>query len=203
MEFLTQLGCVQCGVPMEQTGLSCGPCLASPPIHDGVMAAVIYGTAAKSIILKFKYGTKPGLARTIAKYLLRHAARYPDAILVPVPLHRWRIWSRGYNQSAMIAREIAILQKREIIPDLLIRAKKTPVLRGLRRKERETAVRNAFIVNQKHRDDLSGKSIILVDDVYTSGATTNACARALKNAGAAKVHILCWARVLDENTIDH
>lgn len=137
------------------------------------------------------------MARTIGRYLARHDAAMDDAILAPVPLHRWRIWSRGYNQSLLIARGIP--GKRNIVPDLLIRTRATPMLRGLGRQERAKVVRGAFNVNPVHRSSIKGRNICLVDDVHTSGATIEACAMALKRAGAARVTALCWARVPDDD----
>src|SRR6185503_19146190 len=104
--------------------------------------------------------------------------------LAPVPLHRWRIWRRGYNQAALIAGAIARRAGLEARLDLLERVKATPVLRGMNPRERKQAVRGAFRINRKHRGSLEGKTVILVDDVYTSGATANACARILRRAGA-------------------
>ena len=181
----------------------CGQCLATPPIHDGVMAAVAYGETARSIILKFKYGGKPGLAKTIAKYLVRYVEPYRDALIVPVPLHKWRLWSRGFNQSAMIAHQLSRANGAAHVPDLLLRTKKTPVLRGLGRLEREKTVSGAFTINPRHHASIKNKTIVLIDDVYTTGSTTNACAKVLKRAGAARVYILCWARVIEEHTMDH
>ena len=129
--------------------------------------------------------------------MLRHlAAAPPDALLVPVPLHRWRIWKRGYNQAALIAAALSRRSGVPAAPDLLRRTRATPPLRGLGRRERALAVRGAFSVRDAVRPALAGRAVILVDDVFTSGATANACARALKRAGAARVETLCWARVV-------
>jgi ComF family protein len=117
-----------------------------------------------------------------------------DSLLVPVPLHRWRIWRRGYNQAAIIARAIARLTGAPMALDPIVRRKPTPLLRGLGRKARARAVRGAFVIRPDA--DVKGRHIILVDDVYTTGATANACAKALKRAGAARVSVLCWARVV-------
>jgi ComF family protein len=115
---------------------------------------------------------------------------------VPVPLHRWRIWKRGYNQAALIASALAKRTGRRAELDLLKRTKATPVLRGLGKRERALAVRGAFSVPPAAKAKVAGRTIVLVDDVYTSGATANACAKALRRAGAAQVNILCWARVI-------
>ncbi len=178
--------------------MMCASCMAVPPRHDGVWAAVWYEDVSRAVVLKLKHGRKPGMARTIGRYLARFDTAMEDAILAPVPLHRWRIWSRGYNQSLLIARSIP--GDRYIVPDLLIRTRATPMLRGLGRQERAKAVRGAFVVNTAHREKIKGRTICLVDDVHTSGATIEACATALKRAGAARVTALCWARVPDDTT---
>jgi len=200
LRFLGEPCCARCGLPFDYAGAAeaeCGACLAYPPDYDRLRAAVAYGEIARKVALKLKYAGKPGAAETLAHFMQRHLADCPaDALLVPVPLHRWRIWRRGYNQSALIASALARRSGLRAELGLLSRTKATPVLRGLGRRERALAVRGAFAVAPAAREALRGRPIILVDDVYTSGATANACAKALKRAGAARVDILCWARVL-------
>lgn len=200
LTFLLGNGCALCGLPMEIEGQTCAPCLLRAPEHDGVRAAVAYGDVARSIVLKLKHGRRIGLAKMIGRTLVRHLPSQ-RIMIVPVPLHRWRIWGRGFNQSALIAAEIAKLSGEMVELDLLRRVKSTPMLRGLGSVDRAKAVKSAFAVNPDYAERISGETIILVDDVYTSGATANACARALKKAGAAHVIILCWARVLRKDTV--
>jgi ComF family protein len=122
----------------------------------------------------------------------------PDTdTLIPVPLHRWRLWSRGFNQALLMAESIGRTRAVPVERSLLLRTRRTPPLKGLGRRMRAKAVRGVFTVPASHRAALRGKAVVLVDDVYTSGATADACTRALLKAGAAKVTILCWARVLD------
>lgn len=184
---------------MEIEGQTCAPCLIGAPDHDGVRAAVAYGDVARSIVLKLKHGRRIGLAKMIGRTLVRHLPS-ETVLIVPVPLHRWRIWGRGFNQSALIAAEIARLSGQPVELDVLQRVKATPMLRGLGSVERAKAVKSAFQVNPAWVSRIGGETIILVDDVYTSGATANACARVLKKAGAVRVIILCWARVLRKST---
>jgi ComF family protein len=204
--FLGEPCCACCGLPFEYDpgeGL-CGRCIADPPRFDRLRAAVGYGEVARRVALKLKYSGRPGVAETLATLMVRHLADVPpDTLLVPVPLHRWRIWTRGYNQSALIA---AALSRRTGLlhaPDLLRRIKATPPLRGMGGRERAETVRGAFRVSTKAKETLRGRRLILVDDVYTSGATAGACAKALKRAGAAQVEVLCWARVLRDETGGH
>jgi ComF family protein len=119
-------------------------------------------------------------------------------LLIPVPLHRWRIWGWGFNQAALIAGHLSRATAVPVDPQLLLRPKSTPVLRGLGPKGRAKAVAGAFALAADARERLVGKHIVLVDDVHTSGATSRACAKLLKRSGAASVILLCWARVLHE-----
>ena len=198
---LTLLGdpaCDSCGLPFAyegQQGSQCGACLAEPPAFDRLRAAVAYGEVARKVALKLKYGGRPGVAEALARLMDRHLAQLPaDVIVVPVPLHRWRIWRRGYNQAALIARALQRRRRLDMRLDLLRRVKATPSLRGLGRRERAMAVRGAFAVDR--RASLAGRTVLLVDDVYTSGATANGCARVLRRAGAERVEVICWARVV-------
>lgn len=175
----------------------CGRCLAEPPPFGRLRAAVAYGEVSRRVALKLKYSGRPGLAETLAHFMLRHVGgEESDPLLVPVPLHRWRIWKRGYNQAALIASSLSRATGLAVGLDLLTRTRATPPLKGLGRRERALAVRGAFKVSPGARDRLAGRSVLLIDDVYTSGATAAACARALKRGGAASVDVLCWARVV-------
>src|SRR5688572_22688406 len=200
LAFLGEPCCGRCGLPFDygrgEESL-CGRCIADPPPFDRLRAAVAYGEVARAVALKLKYGGRPGVAAALARSMARHlAAADPDALIVPVPLHRWRIWKRGYNQAALIASELAKRTGLAAKLDVLTRVKATPVLRGLGRSERALAVRGAFRVREEAKAMLARRTIILVDDVFTSGATASACARALKKGGASRVEILCWARVV-------
>ena len=195
--------CATCQRPFESAEVSngaiCGPCLASPPRHDGIAAGTLYGEGSRKLVLAFKHGRRIALAPMLARLI---AARLPaldgDWLIVPVPLHRWRLWSRGFNQAALLAAELAKLCRARLLVDGLVRTKRTPMLGGLGRKARARALSGALAVNPARAPSLRGAQIILVDDVLTSGATSEACVRALKRAGAAKVVIACFARVLDD-----
>ena len=174
-------------------------CLAQPPRHSGIKAAVAYGPISREIALKLKHGGKIGLARLVAQQLRRHLSALPDSpLLVPVPLHWTRLWRRRYNQSALIAAQLARLSPAEHCPDLLVRTKATRSLGGLSARERAKMVKGVFAIRPRQQGRVQGRSVVLVDDVYTSGATADACVRALLKAGATDVTIFCWARVLPE-----
>jgi ComF family protein len=199
LTFLGEPCCVRCGLPFEygaDEGAECAGCLAEPPVFDRLRAAVAYGEVARGVTLKLKHGGRPGVAETLAVLMQRHLRSASDALIVPVPLHRWRIWRRGYNQAALIAAALARGSGLAAAPDILRRTRATPMLKGMGRRERALAVRGAFKVTEAGKAMLRGRPVILIDDVFTSGATAGACARALKRAGAASVDVLCWARVV-------
>ena len=204
LRFLGPPWCAGCQIPFDYDrgdGALCGECLAEPPPYDGVRAAVAYGDVARHVALKLKYGGKTAYAATMAEAMARLMPEGAD-LLVPVPLHRWRIWGRGFNQAALIAEALARGTRVPADVHLLRRVKATPVLRGLGHRGRAKAVAGAFALAPGAKARMAGKTIVLVDDVHTSGATARACARILKRGGAARVILLCWARVLGEEAAD-
>lgn len=206
LDFLDGPACVACSMPLVQAkahvAMACGACMAEPHALEGAPAAVAYGAVARRMALRLKHGRKMGDAKLMARFMARHVAilregtGHGEVLLLPVPLHRWRLWSRGYNQSAVLADHIGRISGVAVDKFLLKRKKATPVLRGKGRKERYQIVRGAFAVEVKDRPNLQGKHAILVDDVHASGATLRACAATLKRAGAARVSAVTWARVV-------
>jgi len=194
--------CALCQRPFGdgiREGSICGPCMASPPRHDGIAAGTLYNEPSRKLVLAFKHGNRIALAPLLARLMAAKLA-FVDAgwIIVPVPLHRWRLWKRGFNQPALLAREIARLRGGEVVVDALERRKRTPALGGLGRKARARALAGAIRIVSGRAALLRGARIVLVDDVLTSGATSDACVAALKRAGAERVVVACFARVLDE-----
>lgn len=194
--------CVMCQRPFGDgtaVGTICAPCLANPPQHDGIAAGTLYNDASRKLVLAFKHGRRIALANLLARLV---AARLPrlegEWIAVPVPLHRRRLWQRGFNQSALIAGELCKRTGAVLLVDGLIRRKATPVLGGLDRKARARALSGAIAIHPRRAGGLKGAQVLLVDDVMTSGATSAACVSALKRGGAEKVVVACFARVLDE-----
>lgn len=199
LDHLSGPACLTCGEPfaLDPGGpAQCGACLADPPSIDGMAAAVAYGDIAARLAIRLKHGRRPGLARTLARQMRRIAPTDGDPLLVPVPLHRIRLWRRGYNQALLIARALGRETGLDVAPDLLRRCKATPLLRGLGPAARRKVVRGAFRLAPGASRHLAGRKVLLIDDVYTTGATANACAALLKRAGAREVRVCCWARVI-------
>lgn len=195
--------CEACGRPFEsgtlEDGAICAPCLAKPPKHDGITAATIYNDASRGLILAFKHGGRMALANMMARQIVSRLPDLPETtLLIPVPLHRWRLWHRGYNQSALLAREIVKQVRRPIAVDGLQRIRPTRSLGGLGRKDRRAVLKGAIRVNSRWRNRIEDRDIVLVDDVLTSGATTDVCVKVLKAAGAKSVRVACFARVMTE-----
>lgn len=194
--------CVSCGRPFHNgiaEGAICAPCLGAPPRHDGIAAATLYNDASRALVLALKHGNRISLAPMMAG-LMTAKLDFIGAewLVVPVPLHRWRLWRRGYNQAAELSREVARRTSGRLVVDALIRRKATTSLGGLGRRARQRALSGAIAVKSRRAPLLKGAKVLLVDDVVTSGATSDACVSALKRGGASKVVVACFARVLDD-----
>lgn len=194
--------CTRCQRPLGEgivAGSVCAPCLAKPPVHDGIAAATLYNEASRKLVLALKHGRRIALAEQLARLMLpRLGMVEPDWLVVPVPLHRWRLWRRGFNQSALMGRWLATRTGARLVVDALLRRKATPMLGGLGRAARRRVLGGAIGINPRRADIVKGARVLLVDDVLTSGATSEACVKALKRAGAEMVMIACFARVPDE-----
>ncbi len=200
--FVTPPFCRQCGHPLPHSAVIeplCAACLTEPPSFERMRTALRYEAAGRRLILRFKHAERIEGVATFAGWMVEAATDLlPETdVLVPVPLHRWRLLRRGYNQAALLARAVARLARRPCVPDLLERHRPTPSQQRLSaRARRENVTPAAFRPHRRHRDRIPGARILLVDDVFTTGSTLDACAKVLRRAGAARVDALTLARVV-------
>jgi ComF family protein len=173
--------------------------IANPPTYQRARAAVRFDEVARSLVHALKYGDRLDLAPLMGRWMARAGRTLlADAdALVPVPLHWRRLWARRFNQSALLALTIAQESGVTVAETALRRVKATPQQVGLSQAERTLNVQGAFRVPAQGQAAVAGRRLVLVDDVLTTGATTEACARALLRAGAQSVDVLVFARVVD------
>ncbi len=202
--FVTDPCCACCGRPFGsamQGGASglCTDCREHPPAWTAARAALRYDDQARRILLPFKHGDRIETARALAPHMARAGAALLAAAdwLVPVPLHRRRLLSRRYNQSALLAQRLSRLSGCPAVLDGLRRTRATPSLGHKTGTERRAEVADAFAVRPSRQGQLVDSRVLLIDDVMTSGATADACALALRAAGVARVDVLVAARVAD------
>jgi ComF family protein len=207
LRFLGPPLCRSCGLPLPPglAGLErCESCRQSPLPLDRVRAALAYDEASRDLVIGFKHAGRIEAAELLARLMVeagRELLAGADLVL-PVPLHRWRLLRRGYNQSAMLAARIARLSGCAWSPDLLLRRVATPSQQGLGKAARARNITpQAFALRARRSGEVSGRAVLLVDDVLTSGATLGACARILRDAGAARVDALLVARVVQDGTL--
>lgn len=173
--------------------------VAEPPAYDRARAATVFGDISQDLVHGLKYGDRLDLAVPMARMMVRAGGELlADAdLLIPVPLHRLRLWRRRFNQAAMLARAIARSSGVAVRTDALVRIRATTSQVSLSRVERRANVAGAFAVPPQNSGAIVGRRIILVDDVLTTGATLDACARVLRRSGATRVDVLTFARVVD------
>jgi ComF family protein len=199
--FISPPQCDSCGYPFELDfgpDTQCGACLSNPPHYDRARAAVAYDDRMAAMIIRFKHSDRSDLAPGMAAWMRRAgAALLDDAdMLIPVPLHRARLFDRRYNQSALLARRLARWAEVPCHGDMIQRHRATPPQGHLSPAARRRNVEGAFSVPKDKKPALRGARVLLIDDVMTTGATANALARRLKRDGARAVDVLTFARVV-------
>ncbi len=203
VRFLAAPLCQCCGIPLEQPEQDpCADCQVRRPAIRRARSALIYDDGSRDLLLRLKHADALSGVPVLARWMVRAGSEIlPEADwLVPVPLYWTRLFRRRYNQSAELARAIARFSGVAVLPDGLQRTRNTPSQGGLTRAGRQANVLGAFYVSPRHRKRLSNRKVVLVDDVMTTGATLNACASALLDAGAAQIDALCLARVEQSTT---
>ena len=196
LHFITEPCCEICGHPFPFDTLGnkkCAKCLAEPPLFAKACAVVTYDEASKKVILPFKHGDRLDLVPLMAKMMAQRGKELISLsdLICPVPLHRFRLLKRKYNQSALLAKLLAKQFYKEYAPDGLKRIRSTPKQGKLTPAQRKQNIANAFRINKRIK--IEGKSVLLVDDVLTTGATANECAKVLLKAGAKQVFLLTFA----------
>ncbi len=198
IHFLARQGCPRCGRPYdlpEDEGMVCPVCLEKPPKFNALRAAFIYDKHSRELVLAYKHGDRTDMTPFLGNLMYRAGEEMllTADVIVPVPLHRRRLIKRKYNQSGLLAAYLARKAKKKYLPNTLRRIVNTKSQGHDDAEQRKKNVKGAFYV--KNPQTLEGKRVVLVDDVYTTGATLNECAKVLYKAGARNVDCLTLARV--------
>ena len=202
LEFIEPPYCRLSGVPFAYDpgeGIVSAAALADPPLWERARAATCFNDMSRRLIHMAKYYDRHEAALLMAEMMTR-AGRHlvgDDTIIIPVPLHRYRLWKRRYNQSAILARRFAENTGASFRPELLVRQRSTRQQVGLKTRERRRNVKGAFQVPDEVASELFGAHVILIDDVITTGATLAACTAALKNVTCKQVDVLAFSLVHD------
>ena len=202
--FVAPPYCARCAMPFAAPvgeEAQCGACMARPPRYRRARAALVYNDKSRRLVLPFKHGDRTDIARACGRWMARagHDLLADADLVAPVPLHWRRLLTRRYNQAQLLAR-VAVAategSRARLAPDLLRRPRWTGSQGGLDPRQRRDNVRKAFDIHPRWVGRLAGKSVVLVDDVLTTGATVEACVQVLRRGGAAHVDVLTLARVV-------
>jgi ComF family protein len=193
--------CARLGIPFAYDlgeGALSAEAIADPPPFDRCRAVATFDAVARTLVHALKYRDRPELAYAMGEWMVRAGGEVVAGadVVMPVPLHRRRLWSRRFNQSALLAQAIARLSGKPFSPSSLARVRPTSQQVGLSVRARDDNVRGAFRVPADEKITVAGRRVLLVDDVYTTGATVRAATRALLRAGATGVDVLVFARVM-------
>ncbi len=206
ISFIRAPLCDRLGLPMPfDTGgtIVSAAAAAHPPNYDHARAVAHYSGVMRDMILAFKYGDIHHARKLFGRWLTSSGAELIEdcEIITPVPMHRGRLLARRFNQAAILARELARTSGHSYRPELIRRIRPTPAQVGLSSDQRRRNLVGAFSVPASQRKHIAGRNILIVDDVITTGSTLNACARALRRAGAARIDALALAIVTNESMI--
>lgn len=204
LNFIAPPYCVRCGLPFDfieeysaKTDV-CAGCMKAPPLYNQARSALIYDDASRDIILGFKHGDQTQSVPCFVPWFTQAGVDFLDKAdyLMPVPLHRWRLLRRRFNQSGLMVKYLSKNTKIPFILNGLERVRATPTQGHLQANERQKNVKNAFIVPPNIIPKIKNKRIVLIDDVYTTGSTVHECTKALLKNGVGTVDVLTLARVV-------
>lgn len=202
IDFIMPPFCEIKGTPFPfniEEGTISASALKNPPYYDKARAVALYESTIRELIHKLKYKDRHELTTLLVKWM-KQAGREllsETDLIIPIPLYKTRLWRRRFNQSAILAKRLAQQTRLPYDCSILIRRKKTKSQVGLTAKERQQNLKNAFFIEESKRETITDKSILIIDDVITTGVTVNTAASILKNEGASKVNILSLAIVSD------
>ncbi len=202
LHFISEPVCDALGTPFEYDqgeGVLSAAAIADPPPWDRARAAVAYDEHGRKLVHALKYRDHQEAGIAMARMMTGAGAKLISGadVLLPVPLHRWRLWQRRFNQAAFLAQRISKLSGKSWSHNVLLRVRATKQQVGLKADERRKNVRRAFEVPLEKQHIIDGKSVLLIDDVRTTGATLSACSEVLRKAGAARIDVLTFALVLE------
>jgi ComF family protein len=197
--FIAKPYCACCGLPFPfeiEEGALCVMCSQTQPFYKTARSVFAYDSESKELILRFKHTDNTHCAPLFGEWMARLVKDIETPLCIPVPLHWTRLFMRTYNQAGLLAQEIAKQHTWRYAPSLLIRKRRTPSQGHLSKSQRAKNIEHAFAVPQHKKKELLGKTIVLVDDVLTTGITLNACSKTLLKAGAKEVHAITLGRVI-------
>ncbi len=204
LQFIENPFCKKCGIPFSfeiDAECICAACMEIEPFFDQTRCPVVYNDASRRLILNFKFNDKTSFVHTFTPWMIRAGKEliYDSDYIIPIPLHPKKLRQRRFNQAALLAHEIAKKTSGNYLPDGLVSTRLTSPQKGLSKKRRVANVGGAFAIHDNHLNAFAHKKVLLIDDIFTTGATLNEASRMLKNAGAAEVNVLTIARVTKED----
>lgn len=197
--FINKPCCAICSAAFEfetEENSICGACIQNRPNYDRAISLMKYDDYSKKIIHKFKYQDQLHILEyltTLMNNMGKEIIKQAD-IIAPVPMHKYKLLKRGYNQAALLAMRIAENSNLIYLPQLLIKNKSTIAQADLNKKQRMSNIKGSFVLNSKFSTEIKGKNILIIDDVVTTSATINECAKILKKAQPAKILVLSLAK---------
>lgn len=205
LDFSDGLLCYKCALPLEMhvsehddEAMICAACLRNSPKFDAARTVFFYNNIIKSLLMQFKYADRLDLRHMLAAWLESRIGDWIETCdyIIPVPLNYWRMLGRRYNQALLIINSMRHpVHKEKLVPDMLLRHRYTNPMKNMSVRQRAHNMRNSMRLHAKWKGRIEGKSVLVIDDVLTSGATFNACAKVLKANGAGHVYVAALARV--------